>query len=652
MSPEFSGVVEGGGGLGVVAISDVCTFCTFQTCVKQEALRISEGVKIIQIWRRIKKAYRAQGVADPLSVGVTLWISVAIFLGIGPVLQQALSETLDAPAPSIYSAAFDEGMIVAPSLSEWLSFGFEPGLAVSALVATLVSLWSRTYRSSALLAALAAATAISIVDTIIFSIDGRLESIGQSIFYNALGVPFVWLFLSIIFMLLDSIRSLISDKTQTRIAFGVSSIGIASAISTVMFLIFHIFYNPASVQFSVIAAPPTAGIFVADQTNLEADGVEFGKLTQPLSILPINSLIRKIDVNSVGAPLIVNWRQLDIETVFHIRVWPYYDCPYPQKLTSLPVSRPLIDIRAKTLTVQMSHGMSQFLGETADTRAVNLKVPHLAQYWLKGDEAGLMSVEAFVVGDDKITVNPSAGYKFYVGGPLSKTAKGTSRSAQRTVRFEIDGQPFSITAGGTRQLNSKRLECSPINYPTLEKAKDGINIIAPNAQSFFAAGALFEIIEKPVPSSVFRTEQSILVIDKANGWVEFSNFDTKQMTEKSLGRGRGISLTKNVTQFTVDGVPVKITLADDLFLTGDIRASFDGKKLEVYGLAKAAWLNSRRVNPTVWERMDGWQLPFVSALLGALGLFARWLWPKLSNFMVGGASGSVIQNRKKRAAAT
>lgn len=573
-----------------------------------------------------------------LWIAAPIWVSLAVFIGIGPLWQQALSSSVDAPAPSIYSAAFDEGLMDVPSLAEWIGIGFGPGIAIASLIACILALTSRSYRTAALRATIGAVIAISIVDAIILTYDGDPGGIWESLLFNTLGAPLIWLFLTVLFYIRDRVETWAVSARIKDVIFGAAALGIATLISTSCWLIFQIFYNPAEVHFFVIANPPIEGFFVADEEHIDKKD-EQKEGIQPFSILPRNSLVRRIEVNGlnrIGGNLFVEWRQLDMATKFEIRVWPNYDCPYPQALKNLPVGEPPFVFEAKSVNVGMTKGISQFLAETDEARSANLDVPIIAQYWIKADDEGkTTSIEVFIVSNDTISINPERSYRFYVGGPLSEGDGKASRSAKRELRFEVDGKPFSISAGGHRMLNNQALSCRAIKNVKLINSGNKTEIVAPRADTYFAVGALFEIREKPVPLEVFQSEQSRLSIKNANGWVEFSGFDFKRMTDRELGAGRGISISRNITRLTVNGQTIETSPEDALFTIADIQSRFDDEKLSVSGTAKALWLNNRRMNPTIWEGMGGWQIPFVTTLLGLLGLLARWLFPRILDFMRG-----------------
>ena len=583
---------------------------------------------------------------ERLWIFLPIWLSLVIFLGVGPIVQQALSASLDAPAPSIYSAAFDEALIRPISLREWLFIGFDPSLSIAAAIASFLAATATSYRTAVVRAAIGATIAISVADAIILSEKGEAESILEAFLYNAIGFPFILIFLVNLLYLRYISKNKFQNVAKARWVFGVASSGISIVVSSSVWFLFQIFYNPAVVQFTTIASLPIEGYFAADEKGPAAEGARVEPF-RALSILPHDSLVRKIQFTGIGGAgrdLKAVWRQTDKDAAYEIRVWPNYDCPYPQEISGIPSKRKPLVFEAKELEVVMPQGLSQFLGETDRPRKSNLVVPILAQYWVKSDDTkNPSSIEAFIAHDDKIVINPEDNYRFYFGGSLSKIDGKTARPARRELRFVIDGKPFVLMAGGSRSQGSDRLDCLPMSNVELREVDEETHIMVSDAENFSMAGALFEIRQKPLPTEVFRFEQSILTLQNANGWVEFSGFDFERMTDKYLGEGKGISISRNLKRIKIDGSEMEISVDDDLFVVGNFRARYDADRLEVDGEAKAIWINNIRMNPTIWERLDGWQLPLITALFGMIGLLSKWLLPRIFLFVNDMAGTALVQ---------
>lgn len=128
-------------------------------------------------------------------LGIPTFLAFVVILGSGPYLQQTIGSVLSRPGPTLYAAAFGEGLIDAPSFWNWLIVGFELPLVVPALITTLVALSAPTYRLGAFRAAMAAFVTISVSDTVWYFLDPEKMDLWQAIPFNALGALFIWLFL-------------------------------------------------------------------------------------------------------------------------------------------------------------------------------------------------------------------------------------------------------------------------------------------------------------------------------------------------------------------------------------------------------------------------------------------------------------------------
>lgn len=79
---------------------------------------------------------------------------------------------------------------------------------------------------------------------------------------------------------------------------------------------------------------------------------------------------------------------------------------------------------------------------------------------------------------------------------------------------------------------------------------------------------------------------------------------------------------------------MEVADTDRLALVGELDATLDETRVQLTGEALALWHNSRRLNPTLWERLSGvWQIPLITALLGLIGIGARRLWPHVLAFL-------------------
>lgn len=406
----------------------------------------------------------------------------------------------------------------------------------------------------------------------------------------------------------------------------------AVALSLVIFLPFQLFFNPtSSAEFRAIANFPTSGFMVTDTRNAGAD--ESRK--RGLSAFPENSKAERFEFTGFADEAEARWEQLDDNAKFLIRISAYADCPLPQDLETLPKPKPFLELRPRTVEVRMSEGQSRIVTAHEGTREYNLTPTSVFQYWLKADNSGRLSgIEAFIEPRDKVSVNPSGGLKFFLGGALSDYTDSTARAASRRITLSIDGQEYLIDAGGNRKVGNRRLNCAALSGVQQSPSGEAVQVTIPNGGDYFSIGLLVEVTEEPVELDTYTLDQSNLTFTRLNGWAKLQDIDVERTLGSYLGDGRGISIVQNLESLVIDGEEVAVRPRDDLFIVADTIVSYEPTYLEVRGTATAIWLNNRRLNATLWERLgEGWQIAIITAIAGLLGLLISKSVPLFLNFI-------------------
>lgn len=558
-------------------------------------------------------------------------LSFAILLGVGPILQQTLGSAFETQAPTLYETFYDDGIIPTISLSKWLLFGFDYYLLIPAILASFVALSADTYVKGAFRAALMAFVAISLADSIQFFVASEPIDIGQSVLFNAIGTIFVWLSFTLLFLLLEGCRSF--DLAPLKFSYPILSIIGSAAISTVVFVLFQIFFSPSqSTQFQAIAAIPTSGFMVSDHRE---SGDEKNAKRRPLSAFPLDSLADSSSFTGSSGEVLAHWKNLDPDSKYMIRIRFYADCPHPSDLKKLPRAKPLIELSPKELSVRMSDGPIVFLTAHDGKRRYNLSTSMVSYYWFEDNDAGeIGEISSFISEGDSVEVEPDSALQFYLGGPLSKIENSSSRSEKRRITILIDGKLYVIDAGGERQTKGKPLRCAPINSGKIVPVEDGFGILITGGETLYSLGALIEIIDLHVPTDVYRLDRSRLELSHANGWIGIKGFDHERTTERDLGSGRGISINENLVRLIVDGQEINVSKTDTLVAVADVRVTREVNHIEADGNATALWLNNRRLNLTIWERSaESWQISFITAILALFGLTVRKFAPPLISFI-------------------
>jgi hypothetical protein len=591
----------------------------------------------VKLFQRAKRLLPKANRSTWLYVFVPTCVAFTLLLGTGPALQQSISSTLTAEAPSLYGAAFQEGVVQSPSLGEWLASAFDPFLIAIAVITTLVALSSKRRTNAPVRAAVCAVALLIINDARAVLIGSDAQSFGQSVIFDVIGGIFVWLFFVVLLLLLDQSRTAFRTSMPPRFAYPALAIGLGATISAVVLGLFQLFYNAAPVRFAATISAPTAGYFIvpANPSWHDEDASHPPERDhKPLSIVPPQVPAKRAEFQSPGEQLSVAWRRVADEIEYDVEIRLYADCPFPKAFDRLPKAEPITFRDVGTLSAAFSKGHSMLKLEHEGTRKYNLAVPDLAQYWLKAEPGSdIASIEAFVGERDTLSLDPDNGVRFYLSAPLTRVVRKISHSASRTLTFKADQRAFSVSAGGARVFSQEKLGCRAAKP---QFATDGQNIEGriPDAQSFFFLSALVELKGRPRPSSKMTFPQSEMKVSGGNGWVELFDIDFPYVLDRNLGRGGGFIANRNVTRLIVDGVAVPTDVESDLVAVGTLDADLQNKAVQVDGKAYFLWHNRIRQNPTTWERLPTtWQVALASAFLALLGFISRWLWPRVLVFV-------------------
>jgi hypothetical protein len=455
--------------------------------------------------------------------------------------------------------------------------------------------------------------------------------IGEAIVFNLIGAPFIWLFFVVLILLFDALRP--RPAGVGRWCYGLAAIGLGVSLSILVFLVFQTFYDVAPVKITATFSAPAKGVFYVGKPD-ETLPNEPGAL-RSMSILPRQSPAAGASIISPGKQLKVAWKRTDPQSQFAVEVRFFADCPYPEKLSDLPSSAPALNVPdIKTLRASFSTGNSHLIVDHRANREYSLIVPDLAQYWVKAEPGpAISSVEAFIDAPTRMEIDPSSGVRFYLSAPLMKSDGDESRNTRRTLQLMVDGHDYRLSAGGGQIYPGDSLRCRSV-LPMFTESNSVKRAALRDLRQPMFLGALVELRNVPTAAEVFRPKRSDMVINGANGWAKITGLDFKYMRDHRLGRGNGFAAEEGLKGLRIDGEPIEIDVESDFSAFGEFYSTMEEETVKVEGTADFVWLNGKRLNPTLWERLAlGWQIPLITALAGLIGLLVRSQWPRIAEIM-------------------
>jgi hypothetical protein len=562
-----------------------------------------------------------------LQVVLPTWLALTLLLGIGPWIQLAIAKSVSAQAPSIYSAVYGEGIASTPNLPEWLASPFQSYLAVVALLIILLSLSAPSRTSAVIRAMIGTCLVLTIADVIVAATNDELSSITESIIFNLIGSPIVGLFFGFLLFIIEESRSIKSKSLLRAVLYPTSAISAALVISIAAFVVYCLFYGTAPVNFSAIINLPTSGFFVSDEGSKK----DPKKGDLPLQILPREMQASTASILSPGEQMIATWTKLDRNSTFSANISFYADCPYKKNITQLPKPLTSLTVNPEAISLNFTKGFSEIVTGHSGYRPYNLFVPTLAQYWMKADNNGNLSkISAFIDKQDVLSSSSGDAFSFYLAAPLSEIDEKDYRSISRTLSIKIDGETSTLTLKGASFAGREKLNCRSIRARYLSSNTREHVLTIPANEPMNHIGALVDVTYDPKPAETFPLNRSEFVISNSNGWAAVSGFAPEQLKDEYLGKGRGFEVEGNINRLTVEGETKEVVSTDELLMIGEVSARLNGGQLYLSGKSPALWLNHRRLNPTLWERLGvGWQIPLITAIFALLGIIVRWGVPRV-----------------------
>lgn len=560
-------------------------------------------------------------------------LCLAFILSVGPFLQSYIVSLVSSDAPSIYGSAYADGLASFPSLDDWLLAGFDWDYLVVSGLAVSVACYSQTARGQFASLAVACSVGLSAVDVLAWATEPSID-LGQllvSFCANLTGSAVVALLLLTIIWMHERVAP---GGGQTIRAVYLILAGLAVSVLTHYALLF--FYKPLSVRVDFTASRPMSGVFNghriigattrrASQKNVDtARPRAFGLLPE------VNG--GRGEVNSPAGRLKVSWRPNAPGPGYLVNLTFYANCFGPRQIAKLPSWRVgLVRPGVRSLDLAFDGGQTWF-GISPDERNRLSYVDAQPLLFSTQSEKDGIRITYFSTGEGTLRNVGPERQAFFLNAALMKSDGSSGVIVPRALDLIVNGERQRIVFERTGTINADATHtCQALVPPPGmgPHSVGGSRLVS--SRSLMSIGILVRLAPMPQTSTrVFAPPADSVAVTGGNGWLEIAGLEPEKLAEKDLGGTDFIGIGRGLKELLVEGARIEIRRDQQLIVLGDLRGGYgeDGT-LRISGDARAAWLESRRLNPTKWERLPTEMQIFVLTSFVAMLAGVANLWRKL-----------------------
>jgi hypothetical protein len=552
-----------------------------------------------------------------LLVLVPFSIFIAMVLRVGPDLQRYAFSTIDSRAPTIYAAAFQNGIPEFPSLGSWIGTDALSLLIVIISVGVTCAVFTGgSLRSAAVRAGIATFVLWTISDTILFLI-GADVSILPSLVANFFGGFLMAVIVFPVLCLYEFLRLEAGKARSSMILFPVFVIGLGFFISAAAYYTILFMYRPLPIALEATFSAPASGSFLGREfgETLRNDGDERATPGK-FGLLPAKSPARAAEITNVNEPFRISWKSGAKGETYDVEVSFFADCANPRRVLSVVNHRKVYTKEnVNEISIQLDKGLDHLFVLRGSQNKFSVDNGRLALFSLDRDsdaDGTEHNITSFVGGDGVLEVDSELPLSFFVAAPLSRTDGGKVRNIPRTIIIALGPERHKITFARNVEWNpGRRMHCEPFSPGTGSGLTRHINTQGATI------GALITISRKPEASYAHYGGQ--LRVASIDGWVRVVGIDYQRMGTRSLGTTGSILFGGNVSRLLVDNRLVQTSPENTISALGEFHGSVlaSGGR-HISGVGRAIWNDQSRLNPTRWETLGTeWQI-FVVTILGGL----------------------------------
>lgn len=581
-------------------------------------------------------------------LSLNAWVTVAVpmalclsqIVAVGPTLQETIVGLLNGDAPSIYGTAYKDSLVAFPTLGKWLLLGFHWLYVLMAALPIIYGLHATRFSELIVRVSVGTFLVLCATDVLFGLIDNTLtfSSLFVNLGANFVGSILIGGLLGAIFWVYERLRHAVAPKFADVTGMA-TLILLGTMVSALCYFVLAYFYKPLSASFEVIAKAPTQGGYLGKLDNKE--GASRDERTVRFSALPDGAKGGRGEAMIPSGMTAIDWQSNEPSRSFDLAVDFYSDCAQPNDIRSLPGN--LTSIRrqnVKSFKMGADKGVNQLIiAEDPENQfSYSTNTPNF--FWLKSAEGkqAKTTISFFGGEDATLTNRGSDSQLFYLNVTLLSHGKENAggRVSPRTIKFLIDGKEMALTFQRPRALDPNgQLQCKTFKVDVPTDAQDESNRTLGVPKGTIIVGARIGIKPRPTKSvDEFREAANTLRVRKASGWSEVADINSSALQGQYLGEAELLFIENGLAELKIDGSTVSTRPTDQFVAIGEIEGRYQQDlSLHIRGEAKAMWLDSKRRNPTRWERLPvEVQIFAMTAAIAVLGGLARSMRPIVKRF--------------------
>lgn len=531
-------------------------------------------------------------------------IALAILFETGPSLQQYLFGIGSASRPSLYAAVYGDDPIQFFTFSRWV---FNADSIEFLIVSFMVYIYSDDSQNSTKYVIRFTAASFAIItafDTVNLGLQQNAKDIWQNLIGNLIGPPILAICFIVIARLSQFVQAQV-DSRHHQVSLGVIMVFISAIVSGVLFLLARTLFAPLPSEVNLSAGGDVAIAYARKSADTKDQSDDAA--THPIAPRNLGTsafAARGSSVKAIWNAQSSPFRR-DITGTF------YAGCSFDE-LKKIAPKAPVI------LAKQVSDFAIDFPGAYVETEFVPVN-DYSATYRLSDKPSWAMLSKN---GDkidfghtwwdgSQVQLHADGEYRLLLDIPFSISKRPGAKLAPRIVRWSAGGrhQDFEFRADSDVTPTS-HVKCLPIT----------------SAKQVVGRSVQVLITAKPSPLREFVAEadKSSLIISGDNGWFSFLSVEPNRFALTNIAPLSFVGVTP-AKKLTVDTQVVSLLPSNDAWIKGDLRAKFsDSGDLLVEGTGETIWLDWRRINKTLWERVPNeWAIYVTGLLLVGIGVIFR-----------------------------
>ena len=548
---------------------------------------------------------------------VAFSLSISLMISPGAMVQQAFFSMFDHDAQTLYESIHGNSVNRYPTLISWLSLAFHPYFLIVALFVSIIVTSMSTFRKFFTALWFATATGLSGLDIVngMWTSDETMPSLIQNLVANSIGGLALASVSSIIAFVSDMLfgHSNIGRLSKAIIsAIGIMSIGLLSSIFLYMSIVLVL--HPLRIEARVVTTLPVFGTLGTEKPNasLKVSG-------NPFALIPTDTQLRRLELLGFD-DLEFHWHRTQDDTKFALSLYAVSECNRDSEMEGLISDKAIFSksgVRDVSILGNSTQRELQIVGEQSGVLISDTKDRSIRTFFLKeGFTESSMRITQLLDKHVKVQAKTSGSITVMMTGPLLESGEGRKNLVQSQFTLIVDGEEKRVTF----------LPVATIPDDSSPECKILWDQFA-NSDTFqfddqIMAGILIQLKRIDTPTGYINESDGQYDLIRPGGWFTAPSVESKQL--RGWGKMLHIDLPGSISEFEIEDIPQEFSHSQRFHGWGDLTASYLGDGgLMVSGKFRAAWLGTKRLNPTRWESWPpGFKIALLTALLGApVGLF-------------------------------